>query len=202
MLLPRRSLPLVLALPVAVGSLAACSKDDGDGRRAATTTTSAPAGPPKVGVTITGTEANGTKAPDDATVAAVKATVDAWLATAVVAPLATGQPAGDLSAVFTPAALDRMAADPAARASLVDEGLPPASTSIRAERATVALSSVAGPDEVVAGIGARLDLLLRAQGPTLDVDVNHYGDLVLVQEGDSWKIDAFSVVAARDSREG
>jgi hypothetical protein len=46
----------------------------------------------------------------------------------------------------------------------------------------------------------QLDLLLRAQGPTLDVDVNHYGEVVLVQEADGWKIDSFAVEAARDSR--
>ena len=202
----RRSLPLVLALTVAVGGLGACSKDkDGGGGRAAGTTTAPPAtalaAPPTIGVTVTGVDANGTKEPDEATVAAVKATLDQWIATALVGPLFTGQPAGDLAPVFTPAALERVAADPAVRATLVVEGLPPATTNITAERANVALSSVAGPDEVVAVVGVQLDLLLRAQGPSLDVNVNHYGDLVLVQEADGWKIDTFSIVSAKDSRD-
>jgi hypothetical protein len=206
----RRSRPLLLllvALTLVGGTvLGGCSKDDGDVAKAparpTTTSTTALAAPPTIGVTVTGVDANGTKAPDDATVAAVKATLDSWLATAVVAPLFSGQPAGDLSGVFTPAALERLAADPAARPSLVDDGLglPPASTAITAERANVALASVAGPDEVVAVIAAQLDILLRAQGPTVDVDVNHHGEVVLVPDGGTWKIDAFSVTAARDSR--
>ena len=205
----RRSRPLALSLAAfaLAGALAmgACSKDKGgdEGRQATTTTTTtALAAPPTIALTVTGVDANGTKTPDDATVAAVKATLDSWLATAVVGPLFTGQPAGDLSGVFTEAALERLAADPAARPSLVDDGLglPPASTAITAERANVALASVAGPDEVVAVVAAQLDILLRAEGPSLDVDVNHHGEVVLVQDGGTWKIDAFSVTAARDSR--
>jgi hypothetical protein len=200
-----RPLAFVLAALALVGGtlLGGCSKDEDEPpeRSAPTTTsTSAPAGPPTIGVTVTGVDPNGTKAPDDATVAAVKATLDSWLASAVVGPLFTGQPAGDLSGVFTAAALERLASDPAARPSLVDEGLPPASTAITAERANVALASVAGPDEVVAVVAAQLDIQLRAQGPTMDVDVNHHGEVVLVQDGGAWKIDAFSVTAARDSR--
>jgi hypothetical protein len=204
---PSRPFALVLAaLALAGGTvLGGCSKDkDEPATRSTTTstTTTAPPGPPTIGVTVTGVDANGTKTPDEATVAAVKATLDAWLASAVVGPLFTGQPAGDLSGVFTAAALERLAADPAARPSLVDDGLglPPATTAITAERANVALSSVAGPDEVVAVVAAQLDIQLRAQGPELDVDVNHHGEVVLVQDGETWKIDAFSVTAARDSR--
>lgn len=202
---PSRPLAVVLAALVLVGGtvLGGCSKDDDDSSARSTTTstsTTVPPGPPTIGVTITGVDPNGTKAPDEATVAAVKATLDSWLASAVVGPLFTGQPASDLSGVFTAAALERLAADPAARPSLVDEGLPPASTAITAERANVALSSVAGPDEVVAVVAAQLDIQLRAQGPTMDVDVNHHGEVVLVQDGGAWKIDAFSVTAARDSR--
>ena len=207
MLPSRRLLRLVLALAVAAGGLGACSKSGGDGDdakgRSTTTTAAGPlTAPPAIGVTVTGVDPNGTRAPDEATVAAVKATIDRWIATAVVGPLFTGQPAGDLTPVFTPAALERLAADPAARAALVDEGLPPATTAITADRANAALFSVAGPDEVVAVVAVQLDLLLRAQGPTLDVDVNHYGELVLVQEADGWKIDSFAVEAARDSRAG
>jgi hypothetical protein len=203
-----RSRPFALvlvALVLAGGTVlgGACSKDKADApARSTTTSTSAtdPPGPPTIGVTVTGVDPNGTAPPDEATVAAVKATLDSWLAVAVVGPLFTGQPAGDLSGVFTPAALERLATDPAARPSFVDEGLEPATTAITAERANVALASVAGPDEVVAVIAAQLDIQLRAQGPTMDVDVNHHGEVVLVHDGGTWKIDAFSVTAARDSR--
>ena len=181
----------------------ACSKDEADDearprpRASTTTTTSAPA-VPVVTFTVVGTDANGTKAPDDATLSAVKQTMDAWLATAVVAPLHSGQPAGDLAPLFTQPALDRLA-DPAVRATLVDEGIPAAKT-ITPELANLLITSVAGPDEVVAVIGARIDLKVHTVGPTHDVDVVHQGELVLVQDGPGWKIDSFAVHTARDSR--
>jgi hypothetical protein len=92
-------------------------------------------------------------------------------------------------------------ADPATRATLVDEGLPPATTSIAAEVANVLLSTVAGPDEVLAVVGARIDLKVHAVGPTLDVDVVHQGELVLAPQDDgSWRIESFALHTARDSR--
>ena len=205
MLLLRRPLVAAVVAALVVAGLGACSKsssDEGDrqARPTSTTSSTALAAPPAIGIDISGVEANGTQPPDDATVAAVKKTLDTWLATAVVGPLFTGQPAGDLAPAFTPAALERIAADPAARSTLVAEGLPPATTSITKERATAALSSVAGPDGVVAVVAASLDILLRATGPTMDVDVNHYGDVVLVQEADGWKIDSFTITTQQDSR--
>jgi hypothetical protein len=182
----------------------ACSKDKADDgaapkpKRGTTTTTAATPAVPTLTFTVVGTDDNGTKAPDEATMAAVKQTMDGWLAAAVVAPLHSGQPAGDLSPLFTQAALDRLA-DPAVRATLVDEGVPAAKT-ITAETANLLLTSVAGPDEVVALIGARIDLKVHTVGATHDVDVVHQGELVLVADGPGWKIDSFAVHTARDSR--
>ena len=204
-----RSTRLVAALALVALLAAGCSKDDdekgkGDAtatkKPAATTTTTAPGTPPTLQFTVTEVNDNGTRPPDEATVAAVKKTLDTWLAAAVVGPLHSGQPAGDLSALFTPPALERLA-DPATRATLVDEGLPPATTSISAEVANLLLSSVAGADEILAVIGARIDLKVHAVGPTLDVDVVHQGELVLTPEPDgSWKIESFALHTARDSR--
>lgn len=195
-LIPRRLLTLLLAAALVAGG---CSRSGDDDRSAAEATTSTTAAAPVIGVTVTGVAANGTALPDEATVAAVKQTLDAWVAAAVVAPLHSGAPAGDLSAVFTAAALERLG-DPAVRASLVDEGLPPATTAITADAADAALASVAGTDGVVAVIAARVDLRIHAVGPTSDVDVAHQGDLVLVPEGDAWKIDSFTMRTSRDSR--
>ena len=199
-----RRLLAALAL-VAVLAAAGCSKDKknadgGSAKKPETTTTAAAAGPPTLQFTVTETNTNGTKAPDDAQLAAIKKTLDGWLAAAVVAPLHSGQPAPDLTALFTPAALERLA-DPAIRAAVVDEGLPPATTSITAEPANVLLSTVAGADEVLAIVGARIDVKIHAVGPTLDVDVVHQGELVLAPEPDgSWKIESFALHTARDSR--
>jgi hypothetical protein len=192
------------ALALAAVLVSGCSKDKkkddaAPGKPAATTTSAAPAAP-TLTFTVTETNTNGTKGPDDAQLAAIKKTLDGWLAAAVVAPLHTGQPAPDLAPLFTPPAFERLA-DPAVRATLVDEGLPPASTSIAAEVANVLLSTVAGPDEVLAVVGARIDVKVHAVGPTLDVDVVHQGELVLVPEADgSWKIESFALHTARDSR--
>lgn len=207
-LLRRFSPTIVVAIALAALAVApACSKKQKPSAAppgsAATATTAATAkaqaGAPAIHFTVVGLEDNGTKAPDDATKAAVVATLDKWLADAVVAPLHSGHPAGDLTSLLTPAAAAKLA-DPAARAAFVDEGLPAASTSITADKADVTLGSVAGPDEVVAVIGARIDLKLHAVGPDLDVDVVHWGELILAPEGDGWKIDAFDLHATRDSR--
>jgi hypothetical protein len=190
----------VLALVAAL--VAGCSKDKDDAapKKRGTTTTAAAAASPTLAFTVTETNDNGTKGPDDAQLAAIKKTLDGWLASAVVAPLHTGQPAPDLAPLFTAAALERLA-DPATRATLVDEGLPPATTSIAAEVANVLLSTVAGPDEVLAVVGARIDLKVHAVGPTLDVDVVHQGELVLAPQDDgSWRIESFALHTARDSR--
>lgn len=196
---------LLATLAVGAVLLAGCSKDKKDddgasGKRPVTTTTAVSAGPPTLQFTVTETNTNGTKGPDEAAMASIKKTLDGWLASAVVAPLHSGQPAPDLAPLFTAPALERLA-DPAVRATLVDEGMPPASTSITAEVANVLLSTVAGPDEVLAVVGARIDVKVHAVGPTLDVDVVHQGELVLAPEADgSWKIESFAIHTARDSR--
>lgn len=197
-------LRLLAVLAVVAALVAGCSKDkkdgDGDGDRPATSSTSAVGAAPTLQFTVTETNTNGTKGPDEAQLAAIKRTLDGWLASAVVAPLHSGRPAPDLAPLFTAAALERLA-DPATRATLVDEGMPPATTAITAEVANVLLSTVAGPDEVLAIVGARIDVKVRAVGPTLDVDVVHQGEMVLVPEADgTWRIESFALRAARDSR--
>lgn len=196
---PRKLMVSLVALVVLLG---ACSKDDKDEPRAqpSTTTTTAPPGPPTLAWTFGDLDAHGTAAPGDDVVAAVKTTLDNYLAQAVVAPLYTGQPVVDLSTVLSPAALERFNADPAARATLVDEGMPPATEKITAERANAQLASVAGPDGIPAVIGARLDLLVHAVGPNLDVDINRFGDVTLVAEEGGWRIDSFQLRTDRNSR--
>jgi hypothetical protein len=196
----RAAVVLVAGVLVAGGACSSKAKDKAPPSPTRTTTAAATGGLPTLHVNVAGVDDNGTKGPDEATVAAVKATLDRWLADAVVGPLHGGKPAGDLSPIFTAAALERLA-DPSVRATFVDEGLPPATTSITPEKLEATLSSVAGPDEVVAVIGARLDLKLRAVGPSVDVDIVHQGEVVLVPDGDGWKIDSFAVRASRDSRE-
>jgi hypothetical protein len=198
--LPRHLLrAAVVAGVIVAGSTGCDKKDDRAAPSKTTSSTTASGSGAAIVLTVTGIETNGTTAPDDATVAAVKKALDGWVAMAVVNPLRTGEPAGDLSSLFSPPALERLS-DPAVRAALVDEGLPPATKSIKPEVATVALSSVAAPEGAVAVFAARVDLKVRAVGRTSDVDVVHQGDLVLLADGDAWKIDSFAMHTSRDSR--
>jgi hypothetical protein len=199
-----RRLLVLVAVVAAVAAGPACSKKKpgqtaSPKTTAASTTSTAPGAAPTVKFNIIGLEDNGTKAPDDATKAAVLGTVEQWADQAVVAPLHTGQPAGDLTALFTPAAAAKFA-DPATRAAFVDEGLPAALTSLSVDKADATLSSVAGSDEVLGVIGVRVDLRLHAVGPELDVDVVHWGELILAPVDNGWKIDGFDLHSSRDSR--
>ena len=178
-----------------------CSRGDDDEKASPPkpTTTTALTAPPALTWTITGVEANGTQPPGEDVVAAVKATLDTYLTQAVATPLFSGTPPADLSAVLSPAALDRIAADPAARAALIDEGMPPATKSITANAANAALSSVAGADGATALVVAALDLRVHAVGPTVEVNIVRTGEVVLAPEANGWRIDSFSVNTHRDS---
>jgi hypothetical protein len=200
-----RSARRVLRLVVLVAVLAAlpgCTKDgkeDGDAARRTSDRTGS--GAPSITFTVDGAvETNGTKAPTDEDLTQVKATLDAYLARAVVEPLHTGRPAGDLSDLFSVEARPRLTDQPT-RATLVEEGLPPASTSITADAATVKLSSVAGPDGVIALIAARLDVKLHAVGPRIDIDIARDGELVLTRDDGRWRIDSFGVRTTRNTRD-
>lgn len=198
-----RTARVAAAALFAVTFLGACSRSGGDDdegasdRAADSTSTTAPA---PLAFTVTGIETNGTAEPPAEVVAAVTAVLDAYLAEAVVAPLRSGTPAGELTGVLSAAARERLAADPAVRGSLVDEGMPVA-TSVTAERADVVLGSVAGPDGVPALLAARIDLAVHATGEGLDIDIVRNGELVLSPEPEGWRIDSFVVHTERNTRD-
>jgi hypothetical protein len=190
----RRPATVVAACALAALVSLGCSKKE----RAAPGPAPAAPAPGSVVLELTGVEANGTPPLGADVVAAVKTALDRYVADAIVAPLRSGGPAPDLTHVLTPAALARLGGPD--RETLVQEGLPAASGGIRPEAATVALSTLAGPDGGPVLVAARLDLRLHAVGPGLDVDVVRQGDLVLVPEGDQWRIDGYQLRASRDSR--
>jgi hypothetical protein len=80
----------------------------------------------------------------------------------------------------------------------VNEGLPPV-TGLRAERADLAVTGLADPDGHIPIVTVHLDLKLRGTAEGTPLVVEHTGDLVLVPEGDSWKIDGYDVRATRDT---
>lgn len=179
---------------VALLLVAACSSDRDEGLTPVPTT----AAPGPVAFSVTGATVESVELPPppfpDDVKAAVAATLDRYLQDAVLAPLRSGQPAGDLEPVFTGPARARV--DGPDRAALVDEGLPPAG-SVRAEAATVDLAALAGADNAVTVVTAAVDLRLQTSGGE-PVTIARTGHLVLVPEGGAWKVDGYDVRTTRD----
>ena len=133
--------------------------------------------------------------PDDVK-ASVLATLDRYLQDAVLGPLRSGGRAGDLEPVFTGRARARV--DGPDRAALVDEGVAPAAgDSVRSEAATLGLAALAGADNAVTVVTATVDLRLRTGGDD-EVAISRSGQLVLVPDGGSWKIDGYDIRTRRD----
>jgi hypothetical protein len=131
----------------------------------------------------------------DATWAGVLATLNRYLDAAVLTPLRTGGPAGDLSPLFTPLAVDRVTTGPD-RAAFIDEGVPPV-TDLQAGAAVATLTALAGADGSVSVVDASLDLRLTAEANGSPVSVTRTGDMVLMPDGGSWRIDAYDITARR-----
>ncbi len=126
------------------------------------------------------------------------ATLNRYLEAAVLTPLRSGGPAGDLTPILGAAAAARAIPPGADRATLTDEGLPPA-TGIRRDAAVATLAALAGPDGTISVVTARLDLRLRADVQGTPVTIVRTGDVILQPDGDRWKIDAYDLRVSRDS---
>lgn len=200
----RRSLActlVVLVLAVAGG----CSSDDGAPERAgggdgAASASTAPGGF-AFAVTTAAVEPMATKAPDFPTdvTAAVSTSLDAWLADAIVAPLRTGKPASGLDAVFTEPALAKVATPGTERAALVEEGTP-LSGDVHQERANARLTALTAPGGEVVLVTAQIDMVHTVSSGDGAVDVVRAGEVVLVPDRGSWRIDGFDIVTKHDTR--
>ena len=186
---------VAFAAAVAIG---ACSS--GGSKPAAPPPTEPPPAP--IAWQITGGEVHAVRPPGPAMAddvrAKVTATLERYLADAVVGPLRSGQPAGDLGPVFTAPALGRVHGPD--RAALVDEGLPPA-TGLRSQAASAHVAALAGDDQAVTVVAAAITLHLHTGGAD-SVAIVRTGDLVLVPDGDGWKIDGYDIRTTRDSADG
>ncbi|MDQ2826584.1 MAG: hypothetical protein M3Y04_06465, partial [Actinomycetota bacterium] len=87
------------------------------------------------------------------------------------------------------------------RAAFTDEGLPPA-TRIRSDAGVATLAALAGPDGSISVVAARLDLRLRAEVDGASVTIVRTGDLILLPDGNLWRIDAYDLRVSRDSVAG
>jgi hypothetical protein len=123
-------------------------------------------------------------------------TLNRYLEAAVVVPLRTGGPAGDLAPLFSgPAAAKVTTAGPD-RSAFIDEGLPPLQN-VRKERAVAQLTALAGTDGVMSVITAGLELRLIGHIDGAPVTVTRTGELVLMPEGGRWRIDAYELKVVR-----
>jgi hypothetical protein len=123
-------------------------------------------------------------------------TLNRYLDAAVVTPLRTGGPAGDLTPLFNPAALERVVPGGPDRFTFIDENLPPLSD-VRSERAVAGLTGLGGTDGTVSVVTAGLDLELIGHIGGTPVTVVRTGELVLMPEGGKWRIDAYDIRVVR-----
>ena len=137
-----------------------------------------------------------TRASYDATWFGVLETLNRYLEAAIVTPLRTGGPAGDLTPLFNQPALERVAPGGVDRFAFIDENLPPVSD-LRSERAVAGLTALAGRDGKVSVVTAGLDLRLVGHIAGTPVTVVRTGELVLMPEGTTWRIDAYDIQVVR-----
>ncbi len=127
--------------------------------------------------------------------AGVQAVLDRYLTDAVLKPLRSGGPAGDLSAVFAPSTLERV--NGSDRAALVDEGLPKAER-VTVEEASAAITALTGLSIVSAGI----HVLISAGVGGTSLRLERSGELQLAADGDFWKVIGYDVKVTRDTPGG
>jgi len=206
--MPRRTLFLVVGLVL----LSGCSRPTSHAFTTQTSTTLAPVvttpaptlpAPPVQRITFTGDAFDlhaGTDVPRlrsyDAAWSGVLDTLNRYLEIAVLTPLRTGGPAGDLRPLFTKSAADRVMTVSADRFAFIDENLPPVSD-VRKEAAVAGLTGLAGADGVMSVVTAGLNLRLIGNINGSLVTVARTGELVLMPEGGTWRIDAYDIKVTR-----
>jgi hypothetical protein len=201
----RRTLLLVIGLLLAAG----CAKPSSAAFTTTQTTAAPPPTPPPTlfvpplpPIVITGdaydlhTAGPVSTATFNATWAGVLDTLNKYLDAAILTPLRTGGPAGDLTPFFNAPALERVAPGGPDRFVFIDENLPPVS-GLRSERAVAGLTALAGTDGTVSVVTAGLELRLVGHIAGTPVAIVRTGELVLMPEGGKWRIDAYDISVAR-----
>jgi hypothetical protein len=123
-------------------------------------------------------------------------TLNRYLDAAVLTPLRSGGPAGDLTPLFTPPAAAKVTVAGPDRSAFIDEGLPPLSE-VRKHTAVAQLTALAGSDGAMSVITAVLDLRLTGHIGGAPAAVQRTGELVLMPEGGVWRIDAYELKVVR-----
>jgi hypothetical protein len=165
---------------------------------APTTTTTLTTGPADLGApTITAaqtTGVDGTGAIDPTLQTQVTDAVHTYLNVATGTPLGTGQ-AAVLDGVLTAGAAGRLTA--ASRDALTDEGLP-ALAAVKTDHANLTIDAFVGPDQTTV-VNAVIDLAVSAiEAGGGAVKIARSGTLTFVNDGGTWRIDAFQLNVERD----
>lgn len=193
----------VLAVTGATG----CSGGDDEKKKASpsdtTAKTAVPAAEPVFGFAISAADVQFASPearpfPEDVK-AAVKASLDTYLANGVVTPLKTGQPPAGLEGVFTAAAAARIAGGQPDRVALLEEGQP-VSGEVVQDRADARLTALVDTAGVVTMVVSQFDLAVTVKSKDTTLGIVRNGELALVLENDAWRIDSFDLSTARDSK--
>jgi len=159
------------------------------------------AGP--IGFGVTGLNVEAGKPPPPEVVEQAKAgavsTLNRYLQVAVIDPLGTGSAVGDLSPVLTASVAKQLAGPD--RAALLDEGLPKLDN-IKADRAGVNLTVMAGQSGEVVMVGAEIELKLLGKAQGTPLTVTRTGEFLLVPADGTWKIDGYEIRVTRDTPAG
>lgn len=194
----RRVVCVLLASVVAVG-LGGCSKKEKAAPPPSLTTTTAL---PEFRVVVPAVDVQSMKPGPAALPADVKAkveaTLNAYLAKAVIEPLYTGQPPVGLDAVFTPVALARLLPGSPDRAALLEDTRP-AEGVLEPEKENASLTALAAQDGSIALVSAAIELNVLFTTTAGRVRYQRSGQLVLIPWADGWRVDSYDVVAKRDS---
>ncbi|MGI8683946.1 MAG: hypothetical protein ACR2MO_02395 [Acidimicrobiales bacterium] len=202
----RRLLITPLLLVALVG---ACSGGDDGGKSGTGAGATAPGGGPAApapgphsfAVSTAAVEPMAPQAPNfppDVT-AAVTASLNLWLENAIAAPLRTGKPSSGLDAVFTEPALLKVSAPGPERAAVLEEGTP-LTGDLSQDHANAKLTLLTAPGGEPVLVTAQIDIVQSVKSGDGAVDVVRGGELVLVPDRGSWRIDSFDVVAKHDTR--
>jgi hypothetical protein len=189
----------LLGLAAVVIGLPACSGSKPAATTATTvpapTTTTEPERPGLSAFRLASAEVAAWNAPPefpDGARAGVQAVLDRYLTDAVVTPLRSGQPAGDLSSLFAASTLERVNGPD--RAALIDEGLPKAER-VTVEEASAAVTALTGLSIVSAGV----HILLSARVGGTPLRVERSGELQLAADGDVWKVIGYDIRVTRET---
>lgn len=123
-------------------------------------------------------------------------TLNRYVEAAVVTPLRSGGPAGDLAPLFTPLSAPRVTAVGPDRAAFIDEGLAPV-TDLRREQGEATLTGLGGRDALLSVVSAQVELRVTGLVNGARLRVVRTGELVLLNEGGRWRIDAWDLRVTR-----